>query len=77
MSFICRVPDTSGIIIYGFVEPNTASNVINYRFVKKPLDNNEIKQAVTITITRYKIKIESRIAMMLISQPRALFSFRQ
>jgi len=50
---------------------------INYRFVKKPLDNNEIKQAVAITIARYKINIESRIARMLISQSRTVFSFQQ
>jgi len=41
-----RSPDTTGIIMYGFVEPETASKPINHRFIKKPLDNNKIKQAV-------------------------------
>jgi len=39
-------PDTEGIIMYGFVKPGTASDAICcgdvYRFIKKPLDNDEL-----------------------------------
>ena len=76
-----RSPDTEGMIMYGFVEPETASNAINRgvvnRFIEKPLDINEIKQAVAIASARYEINVESRIARMSIFQHRAVFSFQQ
>ena len=31
-----------------------------YRFVKKPLDNNEIKQAVSAAIREYEINIDNK-----------------
>ena len=41
-----RSPDIAGIIMCGFVEPETASTAINRgvvnRFIEKPLDINEI-----------------------------------
>ena len=72
-----RSPDTAGIIMYGFVEPNTASNPTINQFVKKPLDNDEIKQAVAIAIARYEINVQSRRERMSIFQPRTVFSFQQ
>ena len=64
-----RSPDTVGMIMSGFVEPEIASNVMNRgvvsRFIEKPLDINEIKQAVAIAIARYKINVESRRESML------------
>ena len=54
-----RSPDTERMIMYGYVEPNTVSNAMNRgvvnRFIEKPLDINEIKQAVAIPLARYKI----------------------
>ena len=32
----------------------------DYRFVKKPLDNNEIKQAVKEAVAQYKINTDSK-----------------
>ena len=76
-----RSPDTEGMIMYGFVEPETASNAINRgvvnRFIEKPLDINEIKQAVAIALARYEINVESRRERMLIFQPRTVFSLQQ
>ena len=72
-----RSPDTKGIIMYGFVEPDTASNPINHIFIKKPLDINEIKQVVAIAIARYEINVESRTERMPIFQHYAEISFQQ
>jgi len=76
-----RSPDTVGIIMSGFVEPEIASNVINSgvvsRFIEKPLDINEIKQAVTIALARYKINVESRRESMSIFQPHTVFSLQR
>jgi len=76
-----RSPDTVGIIMSRFVEPEIASNVMNRgavsRFIEKPLNINEIKQAVAIAIARYKINVESRRESMSIFQPRAVFSLQQ
>ena len=72
-----RSPDTAGIIMYGFVEPNTASNPVNHIFIKKPLDNDELKQAVAIAIARYEINVQSRRERMSIFQPRTVFSSQQ
>jgi len=74
-------PDTVGMIMSGFVEPEIASNVMNRgvvnRFIEKPLDINEIKQAVAIAIARYKINVESRRESMSINQPRTVFSLQR
>jgi len=76
-----RSPDTVGMIMSGFVEPETASNVMNRgvvnRFIEKPLDINEIKQAVAIAIARYKINVESRRDRIPIFQPHTVFSLQQ
>ena len=67
-----RSPDTEGIIMYGFVKSRTASSVITdrniYRFVKKPLDINEIKQAVAVVLVGYESNVENRKARMSIYQ---------
>ena len=67
-----RSPDTEGIIMYGFVKSRTASGVITnrnvYRFIKKPLDINEIKQAVAVVLDGYEINVENRRARMSIYQ---------
>ncbi|MFO7971061.1 MAG: response regulator [Desulfobacterales bacterium] len=67
-----RSPDTEGIIMYGFVKSRTASSVITdrniYRFIKKPLDINEIKQAVAVVLVGYESNIENRKARMSIYQ---------
>jgi len=76
-----RSPDTVGMIMSGFVEPEIASNVMNCgvvnRFIEKPLDINEIKQAVAIAIARYKINVESIGESMSIFQPRTVFPLQQ
>lgn len=54
-----RSPDTVGMVMYGYIEPDIVSNAMNRgvvdRFIEKPLDINEIKQAVTLAIARYEI----------------------
>ena len=54
-----RSPDTVGIITSGFVETETVSNTVNRGvvnpFIQKPLDINEIKQAVAIAIAPFLI----------------------
>jgi len=76
-----RSPDTVGIIMCDFVEPETASTAINggvvNRFIEKPLDINEIKQAVAIALARFEINVENRKERMSIFQPRTVFSFQQ
>lgn len=76
-----RSAGTVGMIMYGFVEPETASNTINRgvvnRFIEKPLDINEIKQAVAIAIARCETNIESRRERMSILQPHTAFSLQQ
>ncbi len=63
----------------GFVEPRTVSNAINSgvvnRFIEKPLDINEIKQAVAIALAQYEINVESKREMMSILQPHTVFPF--
>jgi DNA-binding NtrC family response regulator len=67
-----RSPDTEGIIMYGFVKSKTASGAITnrniYRFIKKPLDINEIKQAVAVVLDGYEINVENRRTRMSIYQ---------
>ena len=74
-------PHTVGMIMSGFVETETVSNAVNRgivnRFIEKPLDINEIKQAVTIALARYEINVESRRERMPIFQPRKAFSLQQ
>jgi len=76
-----RSPDTEGMIMSGYVESETVSNAVNRgvvnRFIEKPLDINEIKQAVAIALTRYEINVENRRERMSIFQPRTVFSFQQ
>lgn len=67
-----RSPDTEGIIMYGFVKSKTASGAITnrniYQFIKKPLDINEIKQAVAVVLDGYEINVENRRTRMSIYQ---------
>jgi len=75
-------PDPEGIIMYGFVEPEAASNAINrgdvYRFIRKPFDNNELKQAVEIAIARYEINVQSkRKRISIFHQHHTAFSSQQ
>jgi diguanylate cyclase len=67
-----RSPDTEGIIMYGFVKSNTASDAIThrdiYRFVKKPLDINEIKQTVAVVLVGYEINVGNKRARISIYQ---------
>ena len=76
-----RSPDTVGIIMSGFVKPETASNAMNRGvvngFIEKPLDIHEIKQAVALALTRYRINVESRRETMSILKPRDSFSLKQ
>ncbi len=76
-----RSPDTERMIMYSFVEPEAISNAINRgvvnRFIEKPLDINEIKQAVAIALARYKINVESRREKISIFQPHTVFSLQQ
>jgi DNA-binding NtrC family response regulator len=76
-----RSPDTVGMIMSGFVEPETASNVMNRgavsRFIEKPLDINEIKQAVAVVLVGYEINVKSRRARMSIFQRGTEFLLQQ
>jgi DNA-binding NtrC family response regulator len=76
-----RSPDTEGIIMYGFVKPKTGSGVITnrniYRFIKKPLDINEIKQAVAVVLVGYEINVANRRATMSIYQRGTEFLLQQ
>jgi len=76
-----RSPDTVGMIMSGFVKPKRLSTAINKglvsQFVEKPLDINEIKQAVAIALVRYKSNVEDRRDKMSTLQPRDAFSFQQ
>jgi DNA-binding NtrC family response regulator len=76
-----RSPDTVGMIMSGFVESKTVSNAVNRgvvnRFIEKPLDINEIKQAVAIALARYEINVESRRERMPIFRPHTVFSLQQ
>jgi DNA-binding NtrC family response regulator len=76
-----RSPNTEGIIMYGFVKPKTASGAITnrniYRFIKKPLDINEIKQAVAVVLVGYEINVENRRASMSIYQLDTEFLLQQ
>lgn len=68
LEFIKRVKekssDTVTIILYAFIEPETARDAMKqeevYLFVKKPIDNDKIKQAVAMALVHYQINIESR-----------------
>jgi DNA-binding NtrC family response regulator len=68
LEFLKRVrensPHTMGIIMTGYDEIKAALDTLYpgcvYRFVKKPLDNNEIKQAVKTAITYYEINAGSK-----------------
>jgi DNA-binding NtrC family response regulator len=76
-----RSPDTVGMIMSGFVKPEAVSNAINHgvatQFIEKPLNINEIKQAVALALTRYKVNVESRRETMSILRPRDSFSLKQ
>jgi DNA-binding NtrC family response regulator len=76
-----RSPDTVGIIMSGFVKPEAVSNAVNRGvvngFIEKPLDIHEIKQAVALALTRYRINVESRRKTMSIFKPRDAFSLKQ
>ncbi|MBW1814512.1 MAG: hypothetical protein JRJ39_12825 [Deltaproteobacteria bacterium] len=65
----------------GYVESETVSNAVNRgvvnRFIQKPLDISEIKQAVAIALARYEINVESRRERMSIFKPRIVFSLQQ
>ena len=76
-----KSPDTEGIIMYGFVKPKTASDGIThgnvYRFIKKPLDINEIKQTVAVVLVRYENNVESRRARMSILEYNTKFLLQE
>jgi DNA-binding NtrC family response regulator len=52
-----KSPNTIGMIMTGYMEFREALNAIYpgyvYRFVKKPLDNNEVMKVVKMAITDY------------------------
>ena len=72
-----RSPDTEVMIMSGFVKPAAVSIAINHgvvnRFIEKPLDINEIKQAVAIELAQYETNIESRNVRMSLHQPHNVF----
>jgi DNA-binding NtrC family response regulator len=59
-----KSPHTMGIIMTGYTENSELLNKLYpncvYQFVKKPLDNREIKQAVETAITQYEINVGSK-----------------
>ncbi len=74
LEFIKRVkdksPDTATIMVYAFVEPEKTKEVMRqedvYIFVKKPIDNNKIKQAVELALVDYQINIETKRLLNLV-----------
>jgi diguanylate cyclase len=72
-----RSPDTVGMIMSGFIKPEAVSNAINRgvvnQFIEKPLDINEIKQAVELALDRYKINVENRRERISTLQPHTAF----
>jgi ATP-dependent Lon protease len=76
-----KSPDTECILMYGFVKPRTVSNAITcgdvYRSIKKPLDINEIKQAVAVVLVGYEINVERKRARMSIFQRGTEFLLQQ
>jgi DNA-binding NtrC family response regulator len=68
LEFLKRVreksPGAMGIIMTTYNEITGALDTLYlgcvYRFVKKPLDNNEIKQAIMAAITQYEINARSK-----------------
>lgn len=69
LEFLKRVrtnsPHTMGIIMTDYNEVSAALDTLYpgcvYRFVKKPLDNNEIKQAVKTAVSYYKKKTVDKV----------------
>ena len=59
-----RSPNTMGIVMAALVDSKTAIDAMNcgyvFLFVKKPLDNTKIKQAVAFAVSSYEIKVESQ-----------------
>jgi len=57
-----RSPNTVGILMSGYTEFKDALNSLYpgcvFRFVKKPLDKNEIMQAMRMAVTQYQINRE-------------------
>ena len=68
LEFLKRVkeksPHTLGIIMASYSGFSDVLDVIVtgcvYRFVKKPLDNSEIKQAVKVAVNRYEINAQNK-----------------
>lgn len=68
MEFLKRVrvnsPHTTGIIMTGYNEFTEVLDALYpgrvYQFIKKPLNNREIKQAVKLAITHYELNAESK-----------------
>ena len=60
-----RSPNTMGIIMTGYTESIEAFDKLYpdcvCQFVKKPLDNTEIKQAVKSAVAQYELNVESKM----------------
>ena len=58
-----KSPCTVGMIMTGFIEPEIALNAIDrgyvYRFVTKPWDKEDLKEAVRSGIELYKMRLEN------------------
>ena len=78
LEFVKRVKekssDTVTIMLYAFIEPETAREAMNqedvFLFVKKPIDNDKIKQAVEMALINYQINIESK-RLLGLAQPKS------
>jgi DNA-binding NtrC family response regulator len=73
-----RSSDTVAIMLYAFIEPEIVDEAMNqddvFLFVKKPIDNDKITQAVEMALVHYQMTIESR---RLLALARANYKERQ
>jgi len=57
-------PDTVGIIMTAYLDFDSAIDALDqglvYRFINKPWDSKELKQAVKMAVAHYEIEVESR-----------------
>jgi len=59
-----RSPHTAGMIMTSFIEPEIALNAIDhgyvYRFVTKPWEQEDLKEAVRMGVEHYEMTLENR-----------------
>lgn len=73
-----KSPDTATIMLFDSIEIEVATNVLGKgyvnQFIKKPLDNKALKQAVEMAIKFYQIRVESKKLMGYSGNPNSSIS---